>query len=144
MKKTMRQIIAVLGLLFLFVPAVAPQGKSKPWLRGTWEGTGYQTDTDSTWLMRLTIRKVRDQRHRFTIDYPSLHCGGVWKLLSINQGRATFREQIERGQDECTDAGLVQIKRMASGQLVYLYSRPGSREITASAILNRKRPAAKQ
>jgi hypothetical protein len=42
----MRKSFVVLGLLLLLVSAAAAQGKSKSWLRGSWAGTGYQTDTD--------------------------------------------------------------------------------------------------
>lgn len=136
----MHRTLAVLGLLLLLTSTAAAQGKSKSWLRGAWEGTGYQTDDDSTWPMRLTITKAKGRRRAFSIDYPSLNCGGRWKLLSINQSKARFREQLDHGQDKCTDNGRVVIERIGRGQLIFLYSNQGRREITASAVLNRKRP----
>ena len=155
----MRQPLAVLGLLLVFVGSAAsqskpeataqskpessaqvarpaPAGTQKPWLRGVWEGTGYQTDDDSTWTMKLTVTRTRRGRV-YSIDYPSLNCGGRWKLLSMNRNVARFRELISRGQDKCTNNGLVVIERKR-GQIVYLYTNEGSREITASAVLNRK------
>ena len=137
MMRKIHRTLAALGLLLLFVSAVAPQAKSTSWLRGAWEGTGYQADTESTWLMKLTVRKLKGHR-TFLIDYPSLNCGGRWKLLSASRSRATFRERLDHGQDECTDNGVARIERLGSGQLIFWYSRQSSREVTASAVLNRK------
>jgi hypothetical protein len=131
--------LIVLALLVLTVSSATAQDKGKSWLRGNWEGSGYQTDTDSTWPMRLTIRKLKSHRRTFSIDYPSLNCGGRWKVLSSNRSRATFREQLDRGQDKCTDHGLVRIERVGHGQLIFLYSRQGRRDLTASALLSRKK-----
>lgn len=139
----MLRTLAVLVLLLLLASTAAAQGKSKSWLRGAWEGTGYQTDDDSTWPMRLTITKLNGRR-TFSIDYPSLSCGGRWKLLSINRSKARFREQLDHGQEKCTNNGRVVIERIGRGQFIFLYSNQGSREITASAVLNRKRPSSIQ
>ena len=139
----MRKTLLVLGLLLMFASTAAAQGKSKSWLRGSWEGTGYQTDDQSTWLMKLTIRRIKGGRRAFSIDYPSLGCGGRWRLLSMKQTNATFRELLDHGQDKCSDKGLVLIERKGR-QLIFLYSNQGSREITAAAVLNRKSAASKQ
>ena len=140
MTRKIRRTIAALSLLLLLVPAVAPQIKSKSWLRGAWEGTGYQADTDSTWSMKLTVKKLKGRR-TFLIEYPSLKCGGRWKLLSLGRSRATFREHLDHGRDECTDNGVAKIERLGSGQLIFWYSRQGSHDVTASAVLNRKKPS---
>ena len=136
----MLRTLAILALLLLLVSTAAAQGKSKPWLRGAWEGTGYQTDDKSTWPMKVTITKRKGGRRAISIDYPSLNCGGRWKLLSINGSKARFRERLDHGQDKCTDNGLVTIERIGR-QLIFLYSIQGSREINASAVLNRKKPS---
>ena len=110
-----------------------PQTKSNNWIKGTWEGTGYQTDDQTTWAMRLTARG-----RRFSIDYPSLACGGHWQLISSNGYRARFKERLDRGQDKCTDKGTVVIQRLSKRQIFFLYSLAGAREVTASAVLSRK------
>lgn len=139
----MLRTLTVFALLLLLVSTAAAQGKSKSWLRGAWEGTGYQTDDNSTWLMKLTITRRRGGRRTFAIDYPSLNCGGRWKLLSINGSKARFRELLDHGQDQCTDKGVATLERIGR-QLIYWYSIQGSREITASAVLNRQKPAPTQ
>jgi hypothetical protein len=75
--------LATVLLTLLLSSAISAQPKSKTWIKGTWEGAGYQTDNQSTWTMRLTARG-----RRFSIDYPSLDCGGRWQLISIGSYRA--------------------------------------------------------
>jgi hypothetical protein len=119
----------------VLLSAVLPaQTKSNNWLNGTWEGTGYQTDDQSTWTMRMTPRG-----RRFSIEYPSLNCGGRWQLISISANRARFKERLDHGQEKCANNGNVTIQRLSRGQVFFLYSNAGTREVTASAVLNRKR-----
>jgi hypothetical protein len=89
--------------------------------------------------MQLTSTRTKAGRRVFLIEYPSLNCGGYWKLLSINANRTRFRELLDHGQDKCSDKGLVRIERIGS-QLIFLYSNQGSLEITASAVLNGEGP----
>lgn len=120
-------------LLLLLSGSLAAQTKANNWLKGTWEGTGYQTDDQSTWTMRVTAGG-----RRVLIDYPSLNCGGRWQLISINATRARFRERLDHGQEKCTDKGNVTIQRLNRRQVLFLYSNAGTRETTASAVLNRQ------
>ena len=127
----------ILPLLFLILMTNAGYGQeqTRSWLNGTWEGTGYQMDTNETWAMRLKVR-----RNRYSIEYPSLNCGGRWKLLSINSWQANFRESIRYGRDECVDEGRVVIQRLGNGQIAYRFYNRGAARVTASAILNRRQP----
>ena len=120
-------------LLLLVLGIVSAQTKSSNWLKGTWEGTGYQNDDQSTWTMLFTART-----QPFTIDYPSLNCGGRWQLIAIDGYRARFKERLNHGQDKCTDNGNVVIQRLNKRQVLFLYSLSGRRVVTASAVLNRK------
>jgi hypothetical protein len=120
-------------LVLLFSGSLTAQTKANNWLKEKWEGTGYQTDDQSTWTMRVTAlgRTV-------SIEYPSLNCGGRWQLISINRSRARFRERLDHGQEKCANDGNVTIQRLNRRQVVFLYSNAGTREVTASAVLNRK------
>ncbi|HSS20574.1 MAG TPA: hypothetical protein VLL54_10900 [Pyrinomonadaceae bacterium] len=133
-----RQLILAFMLVVLTNSIAFPKTPARSWLRGRWEGTGYQTDDDSTWPMRLSITSSKRGTRVFSIDYPSLDCGGNWKLLKFGQGRAIFQEQLSHGQDKCTDKGLVYLERKNRKQAVYLYRIAGGREFTAAAVLNRK------
>jgi hypothetical protein len=132
-------IITLSAVLLSLFPglAISAQTKSNTWIRGTWEGTGYQTDDQSTWTMLFTARGGR-----FSIDYPSLNCGGRWQLVNLNSYRGRFKEKLDHGQDKCTDNGTVIIQRLSKSQLFFLYTIGGTREVTASAVLTR-RPKAK-
>jgi hypothetical protein len=130
----MRRLIATVCLLFSLTVVVCPQSKNRAWVNGTWEGTGFQIDTNTTWTMSFNARDKR-----FTIEYPSLNCSGVWKLIRINSRRATFREQITVGRESCVDKGLVTIERLNATQIAYRFSHAGTSQVSASAILNRKK-----
>jgi hypothetical protein len=87
--------------------------------------------------MQLTVTR-QNGRRVYSIDYPSLNCGGRWTLLSMNSNVARFREQITRAPDKCSQNGTVVLERKR-GQIIFLYSNEGTREITATAVLNRKK-----
>lgn len=123
----------IVALLLIASSAGYAQKKSSTWIKGTWEGTGYQIDDKSTWPMTLNARG-----RRFSIDYPSLNCGGRWKLISITASRARLREILDHGQEKCADRGRVLIQRINQKQILFLYSYGDARDISASAVLNRK------
>jgi hypothetical protein len=134
----MLKFLVTLVLLVCLTSIISAQTRSASakWLNGTWEGTGYQTDTNETWTMKLTIRGGHYQ-----IEYPSLKCSGRWiplGSLSLDQNRARFIEKITLGIETCTNNGNVVIERLNRRQVAYRYSNRGSRQITASAILNQR------
>jgi len=131
------KILTALGLLLAFSLGASfyagPRGqKPRQVLTGTWEGTGYQTDDNSTWTMR-----VRAGRRKILIQYPSLNCGGEWKLKRQWARGALFRERLSYGKERCADNGSVLIERLNKNQIIFLYRNAGQKEVTASAILNR-------
>jgi hypothetical protein len=123
---------AILALAFAFT--IEAQTKSQSWLRGTWEGTGYQIDDQIIWPMRFIARG-----RRFSIEYPSLSCGGSWKLIYVNATEARFKERLTHGKETCTDNGNVTIRRLSNKQIVYLFSNSGTHDISASSILTKNR-----
>ena len=125
---------ALVVILLCAAPPVYPQAARAAWLGGTWEGTGYQMDTDSTWTMRLTIR-----RGRYLIEYPSLNCGGRWRPLGVGPRLARFKEEITSGLDACANLSTVIVQRLTSRQVAVRYYNRGDDKVTSSAILNRKR-----
>lgn len=130
----MLKIAALLCLLSLSSFVAYPQRKGNTWLNGEWTGTGYQIDTDSTWTMRLTVNG-----RRFKIEYPSLKCGGKWTLLAASTRTAWLREKITSNPQECADNGSVVIQRLNRSQVAFRYQNAGSKEFSASAILNRSK-----
>lgn len=132
-----KKIIATLILILCLASVVCPQkGRNRAsWLNGTWEGTGYQIDTNTTWTMRLRV----ERGGRYLIEYPSLKCGGRWRRLSLNSRTARFRERITFGQGECVDRGQVVIEKLNGRQIAFRFSQQGAADVSASAILNRKK-----
>lgn len=122
----------LLAVLLVSAGLVSAQGRSGSWLKGTWTGTGYQIDNNETWTMRL-----RTNGSKYTIDYPSLKCGGTWRLITIGRTVATFRESITHGKEQCTHGGRVTLERLNDHQIDFRYADPGSSEIIASAILKK-------
>lgn len=131
----MLRTLAAVCLLFSLTVVALPQGRrAGAWLGGTWEGTGYQIDTDSTWTMVLNVRGGK-----YLIEYPSLDCGGEWRLLGINSRRARFREHITRNREACADRGTVVVERLSRRQVAFRYTHRGATDVSSSAILNRKK-----
>jgi hypothetical protein len=133
MNKSLVSNTLAIVFLLLMTNSGHAQDTAGSWLNGTWEGTGYQMDTNETWTMRLKVR-----RNRYSIEYPSLNCGGRWKVLSINSWQANFRESILYGRNECIDEGRVVVQRLGNGQIAYRFYNRGAARVTASAILNRR------
>ena len=129
----MRRLTITLGLLLLLPIALSGQSKRSSWLQGNWAGTGYQSDIENTWTMKLSARK-----NRYTVEYPSLKCGGRWRLVSVSRSRAVFRERIAQGLGECEPRGTFVIVRLNARQLGVWYSYLGKKEVVASAILNKQ------
>ena len=129
----MTRLVLAAGLLLLSAAVACGQSRGG-WLRGEWEGTGYQSDSDDTWAMKLTVKG-----RAYTVEYPSLECSGRWRLLSLSGGTAVFRETITKGAERCAQRGHFVVERLNSRQLGYRFSYAGSRQYVASGILNRRR-----
>ncbi len=130
--KTLKAVAAVC-LLFALTSVASAKGKARVWLNGTWEGTGYQIDDNSTWTMSLKVKG-----RRVLIEYPSLNCGGEWRRLSISSRRGRFRERLDHGIDVCSNEGTVVVERLNATQIIFLYYRKGERKVSSSAVLDRK------
>ena len=130
---TRQLLFAIVLLLVPFATASHGQRSDTRWLRGSWEGVGYQMDTETTWPMKLVMKG-----NRYSVEYPSLNCSGRWRLLSASRNLVRFREEITVGREHCTDRGTVIIQRLSLRQIAYRYYIRGARDVTASAILNRK------
>ena len=129
----MKRCLTTLLLVVLSAGAVCGQTRGA-WLRGEWEGTGYQTDSGNTWAMVLSFG-----RGGYTAEYPSLECAARWRLLRVSRTRAVFRETVTKGPEKCAPGGTVVVERLNARQLGYRYSHRGSKDFVASAILNRRR-----
>ena len=131
----MKRLLMAFALLSVLPLIVGGQTRGG-WLRGQWEGKGFQTDTGGAepWTMKLTVRGGR-----YSVEYPSLECAGRWRLLSLTRRRAVFRETITRGAERCAPRGRFVVERLNPRQLGYWYSYGGAHDYVASGILNKSR-----
>lgn len=129
----MHRLTLIVLLLVSFSLTGLAQNRNDNWLNGTWEGTGYQIDNNTNWTMRVSVLGKK-----YSIEYPSLKCGGEWRLVSMNLQEATFVEKITYGKERCTDDGNVVVERLNENQVAFRYSLTNSTDVVASAILRRR------
>ncbi len=108
----MRAVIAILLLGALTISCGSTGGSAREfapdteWIDGVWDGVGFQRDAGSTWTIRLTAKRSENS---FKIEYPSLACGGEWRLVNFTSHSGKFIERIVFGRDKCVDNGIVVI-----------------------------------
>ena len=103
------------------------------WLDGVWEGEGYQSDTKTTWAVRLTVRDGT-----YAIEYPNIPCGGRWTLIDKNSGGASFTEVITQGADRCGNNSHVMIEKVNDSEISCKYTHADSRVVIATVVLSKK------
>lgn len=105
------------------------------WLEGEWAGEGYQSDTRTTWTVRLSVRNGS-----FAIEYPNIPCSGSWNLTNKHSRGASFTEYITQGTDRCVQNERVMIEKVSDSEISCKYVHAGSREVVATAVLTKKAP----
>jgi hypothetical protein len=105
------------------------------WLDGVWEGEGYQSDTKTTWDVRLTV-----QDGQYAIDYPNIPCAGKWTLIDNTTSEARFIEEITQGKDRCATNSHVTIQKVSESEISGKYTYAQSRAVIATVVLTRKSP----
>ena len=134
--------ISLLGLfgclLLLSTPhALAEQSSMLKQFTGAWEGMGTQSDDGSHWRIRVNSRS-----YGYFIDYPSLVCGGVWKLLKTTDSSLIFKETLTYGMERCIDRGEIVINKVVADKMSYFWSSSNSK-IIALGDLARKLSASR-
>lgn len=124
----MNKFVFVCSLL-LSLSCLADAGQNQ--FTGEWEGAGTQSD-GSQWSIRVNSRA-----NGYFIDYPSLVCGGVWKLLKTTESNLVFKETLSYGIERCVDHGEIVIHKVAQDKVSYHWSSAKSK-ITAVGNLTRK------
>lgn len=107
-------------ILFLLTFLIAPsfsEAKLTDCLDGIWEGTGTQNNNTS-WTIRFTANSGE-----YSIEYPSLACGGTWSVIDDTSYITTFYEKITFG-NKCVDNGTVELYSTGSRSLKYIYFLP--------------------
>ena len=116
-----------------------PDDTSSEWLEGIWEGEGYQSDTKTTWAVRLRV-----QDGTYAIEYPNIPCRGRWTLIDKNSVGASFTEVITQGTDRCGNNSHVLIEKINDAEISCKYTYASSRAVIATATLSKKAEANEQ
>jgi hypothetical protein len=112
-----KKVFPAMGWLLTFISGAAHAGLTDS-LSGVWEGYGWQNN-GTEWSIKITA-----ENGNYSIEYPSLSCGGKLLLLSENSGSATFREELEYGLSSCINLGKVELYRMEANLLKYIWYYP--------------------
>lgn len=127
----MKNIILIATFLLCSITAVF--AKSDNWLDGEWNGTGYQID-GKTWTVELA-----KQADRLTIQYPSLGCGGNWKIIKSSKDRIELEETIVEGAEKCDQGCKIVLFKINENQLSVIYFLPSyQKDAIASLVLTKK------
>ncbi|MBR9920690.1 MAG: hypothetical protein GYB31_07600 [Bacteroidetes bacterium] len=115
----MRLFSITILLISLFATSLNAQ--EIPWLKGSWHGIGYQAPTDSNWEIVL---KYDEDIGNLNVSYPSLECGGSWKLVESREGYAEFVEQITEGTENCDNSVKVVVTQIDDEFISVAYFLP--------------------
>ncbi|MCP4440704.1 MAG: hypothetical protein GY810_17290 [Aureispira sp.] len=131
----MKILLLVLAPLFMTIPN---NRVDISWLDGQWQGLGYQpyTSGEKTWTIDLKCNTAKD---KFTIEYPSLDCGGKWTVVESFENRVIFREKIQEGIYNCMPTGIVIVTRVDDDNISYSYfvEKNGKRSLDSFSTLKR-------
>lgn len=124
----MKMNTKLLGAALLFVAGVvlaAPSAQGR--FDGIWEGNGEQSR--SRWTIRIAI--VDGQ---YLIDYPSLRCGGRMKLVSEDEDKIVFDEELDFGLGTCINHGRTVLTKRAEHQADYQWYDQRGKLIAVGAV----------
>jgi hypothetical protein len=129
----MKNGIFIISFLFI-IPSLVGQDLS--WLTGSWEGKGFQASANETWSVNLYADA---QVNSYSIEYPSLKCGGVWEISNADFHKVEFVERIKHGKEKCIEGGTVVITYVDDQHVTFTYFSPGTRQVDAFSTLTRAR-----
>lgn len=129
----MNRILVLASVILLSACAAnRPMHLSSGSFEGTWHGSGVQNH-DTSWTIKVTIIG-----NKYSIDYPSLGCGGKLTLLSSSSTKLEFKETLSYGRSNCTDNGKVGIYRIDSNSVQYRWNN-SSGKTGATGTLTREK-----
>ena len=131
----MKQCILILSFLLAGIMSGWCLRPELHWLEGTWEGTGENLSAHYPWTIQL-IYHADDAYIR--LEYPSHHCGGALKIITLEAGKASCVEDVNYGLDQCISGLKVSIVQEQDGSITVTYYNLGENSIRAVAKLVRK------
>lgn len=115
-KNMTKFLLICFGLLLpITCQADAKQKKLSQELQGVWQGAALQDDK-SRWTIKITIRP-----DGYSIDYPSLNCGGMLELTKENADSLVFKETLTYGTDNCYNNGKTVLIKSPNNKIRYYW-----------------------
>jgi hypothetical protein len=111
-------------------PSLSPQERFLAGLAGRWGGIVDQPDYGE-YPMVLSFAP-----QSITVDYDTLDCGGVMRILSFDGRELSMQEEISYGEEICGEGGSVLLTR--SGEMLRFNWYFPTGEFGASAVLTRQ------
>lgn len=97
---------------------------------GLWGGIGIQ-NRSTAWSIKLKL-----QENNFSIDYPSIPCGGKLFFIKKTSNKYIFREEITKNKNRCTNSGKLVLSRIDEHSLKWEWKHPQKNK-TIQTILKR-------
>ena len=132
----MKNLLSFIILFYFltFSVNISAQKNKMDWLDGTWRGTGFQLNNSQSWSIRFTA-DVNSKT--FKIDYGTLGCSGIWRLISANDYLAQFEETITDGMMKCANGGIIIITKIDKRYITFSYFVPGSGKLDSFSTLEK-------
>jgi len=97
---------------------------------GLWEGTGTQYDSNSSWSIRLTA-----VGGEYSIEYPSLGCGGTLTLLSNGPSKLELNESLSYGASRCVNNGKIVLEKTHENSVKFRWFYSNGREGASGTLV---------
>lgn len=124
----------LLGCFLFSIPCQAEDGPTTvlQQMEGVWTGLAVQ-DNNSRWSIKVTIRP-----EHYSIDYPSLKCGGIMELMKENEDSLVFKEVLTYGADTCYNNGKTVLIKSNPNKIRYYWYFENNGKKAAFAELSRQ------
>jgi hypothetical protein len=103
------------------------------WLKGSWTGTGYETNYDSSWEMQISFSE-----RGYFVKYYSPDCTGKWIIEDIKSDKVIFREKLTTGMNECANNGTVVLSKFSDNKIRFKFYYQYSDDLAAHAFLTKQ------
>ncbi len=113
-----------------------PNRNTANWLKGTWQGMGVQVDSPTQLHSWSMVFYANPDKNSYLVEYPSIPCKGVWKLVKIDKNKAEFIEIVEE-KDRCYDNGYIIVTYVNRNHISFSWFREKGSKVMAYSTLVR-------
>ena len=125
----MKRLTIIIAAIMMSVFVITVTHSMAVGLEGIWEGVGLQYNNKHTWTIKATIT-----RNSYSIDYPSLNCGGKLRLIKASGNRMVFKEELNYGLKRCVNGGKVIITKSGNNEAKFEWYYPNGKKGAAGTL----------